>query len=75
MADAIITSETPSTSSQLNQSSRIICRVCQKQFSQYTCPRCNTRYCSLHCYKSHSLRCTESFMKENVVEELRQLQS
>ncbi|XP_040987153.1 zinc finger HIT domain-containing protein 2 isoform X2 [Juglans microcarpa x Juglans regia] len=48
---------------------------CQKQFSQYTCPRCNSRYCSLHCYKSHSLRCTESFMRENVVEELRQMQS
>ncbi|CAN4077497.1 unnamed protein product [Withania somnifera] len=47
---------------------------CQKQFSQYTCPRCNTRYCSLPCYKSHSLRCTESFMRENVMEELQHLQ-
>lgn len=24
---------------------------CQKQFSQYTCPRCNSRYCSVQCYK------------------------
>nr|XP_025676323.1 zinc finger HIT domain-containing protein 2 isoform X2 [Arachis hypogaea]XP_029151486.1 zinc finger HIT domain-containing protein 2 isoform X2 [Arachis hypogaea] len=47
---------------------------CQKQFSQYTCPRCNSRYCSLHCYKSHSLCCTESFMRENVVQELQQIQ-
>ncbi|KAK8969026.1 hypothetical protein KSP40_PGU003850 [Platanthera guangdongensis] len=54
---------------------RLICRVCQKQFSQYTCPRCNTRYCSLECYKRHSLRCTESFMRENVTEELHQIQS
>ncbi|XP_068650887.1 uncharacterized protein [Aristolochia californica] len=52
---------------------RIICRVCEKQFSQYTCPRCNTRYCSLPCYKNHSLHCTESFMRENVEEELRQI--
>ncbi|XP_059655926.1 uncharacterized protein LOC132302935 [Cornus florida] len=75
MADSIITSDTPSSSSHLNpSSSRIICHVCQKQFSQYTCPRCNSRYCSLQCYKSHSLRCTESFMRENVVEELQHLQ-
>ncbi|KAG6500253.1 hypothetical protein ZIOFF_040096 [Zingiber officinale] len=53
---------------------RIICRVCQKQFSQYTCPQCNSRYCSLQCYKRHSLRCTESFMRENVMEELKQVQ-
>ncbi|MCD7456927.1 hypothetical protein HAX54_033578 [Datura stramonium] len=74
MAETIVTSEAASSSSQLNSSSRIICRVCQKQFSQYTCPRCNTRYCSLPCYKSHSLRCTESFMRENVMEELQHLQ-
>ncbi|CAN4127147.1 unnamed protein product [Withania somnifera] len=74
MAETIVTSETASSSSQLNSSSHIICRVCQKQFSQYTCPRCNTRYCSLPCYKSHSLRCTESFMRENVMDELQHLQ-
>lgn len=53
---------------------RFICRVCQKQFSQYTCPRCNVRYCSLPCYKKHSLRCTESFMRDNVMEEFRQME-
>ncbi|GMJ06286.1 hypothetical protein like AT5G63830 [Hibiscus trionum] len=74
MAETILTSDKPSNSSPLNPPSRLICHVCQKQFSQYTCPRCNSRYCSLHCYKSHSLRCTESFMRENVVDELRQLQ-
>ncbi|KAL6194013.1 PREDICTED: zinc finger HIT domain-containing protein 2 [Fragaria vesca subsp. vesca] len=75
MADSIITSEKPSTSSPLDPPSRIVCHVCQKQFSQYTCPRCNSRYCSLHCYKSHNIRCTESFMRDNVVGELGQLRS
>ncbi|CAJ1974443.1 unnamed protein product [Sphenostylis stenocarpa] len=72
MADTIVTSVKSSTPS--SNPIRIICHVCQKQFSQYTCPRCNSRYCSLQCYKSHSLRCTESFMKENVVQELQQMQ-
>uniref|UniRef100_A0A0D9XLM4 UBX domain-containing protein n=1 Tax=Leersia perrieri TaxID=77586 RepID=A0A0D9XLM4_9ORYZ len=53
---------------------RVICRVCQKQFAQYTCPRCNARYCSLPCYKGHSVQCTESFMRENVMDELKQMQ-
>ncbi|XP_010461056.1 PREDICTED: zinc finger HIT domain-containing protein 2-like [Camelina sativa] len=71
----IITTES-SNSSPLNPSStRIICHVCNKQFSQYTCPRCNFRYCSLPCYKSHSVQCTESFMRENVNDELKQVRS
>ncbi|PON73577.1 Zinc finger, HIT-type domain [Parasponia andersonii] len=74
MADTVVSSNKPSTSSSVLNPPQIICHVCLKQFSQYTCPRCNSRYCSLHCYKSHSLRCTESFMRENVVEELRHLQ-
>lgn len=73
MDNIILPSEAQTTSSL--PSSRIICRVCEKQFSQYTCPRCNTRYCSLQCYKSHSIRCTESFMKDNVVGELKQVRS
>ncbi|KAL3817881.1 hypothetical protein ACJIZ3_003786 [Penstemon smallii] len=73
MTDTIITSDTSSKSSDFSSGSRIICRVCEKQFSQYTCPRCNIRYCSLHCYKSHSLRCTESFMRENVMGEMEQM--
>ncbi|KAL9233780.1 hypothetical protein vseg_008732 [Gypsophila vaccaria] len=64
---------TCSTSTTFDAASRVICLVCEKQFSQYTCPRCNTRYCSLPCYKSHSLRCTESFMRENVMDEMKQL--
>ncbi|MCO5569740.1 hypothetical protein L7F22_023455 [Adiantum nelumboides] len=45
----------------------LVCLVCRKQFSHYTCPRCNMRYCSLPCYKSHSSRCTESFDRDNVL--------
>ncbi|GAB2300724.1 hypothetical protein Dimus_034761 [Dionaea muscipula] len=69
----IVTDKQSASSSYSNSAARVICRVCQKQFSQYTCPRCNTRYCSLQCYKSHSLTCTESFMRENVLDEFRVL--
>ncbi|CAK7335799.1 unnamed protein product [Dovyalis caffra] len=75
MADTILTSEKPSNPSPLDPPSRFICHVCQKQFSHYTCPRCNSRYCSLPCYKSHSERCTESFMRENVMEEMKQMEA
>ncbi|KAJ3690340.1 hypothetical protein LUZ61_019504 [Rhynchospora tenuis] len=73
MEKEVVVSE-PGGSSSSFTDSRIICRVCQKQFSQYTCPRCNIRYCSLPCYKGHSLRCTESFMRDNVMDELQQMQ-
>ncbi|CAH8346220.1 unnamed protein product [Eruca vesicaria subsp. sativa] len=71
----ILTSETPNSSPLIPSSTRTICHVCNKQLAQYTCPRCNSRYCSLPCYKSHSVQCTESFMRENVVDELRQVRS
>ncbi|KAF5179794.1 Zinc finger hit domain-containing [Thalictrum thalictroides] len=74
MEEIVVTSEKASTSFTTSTETRMICHVCQKQFSQYTCPRCNSRYCSLDCYKSHCSRCTESFMRENVVEELGQMQ-
>ncbi|KAL3650171.1 hypothetical protein CASFOL_006574 [Castilleja foliolosa] len=74
MSDNILISEESSKSAVFNSNTRVICRVCEKQFSQYTCPRCNVRYCSLHCYKSHSLRCTESFMRDNVMGELQKIQ-
>ncbi|KAI3993668.1 hypothetical protein MKX01_002681, partial [Papaver californicum] len=72
--DTVITMEKSSEPFDALPANKIICRVCQKQFSQYTCPRCNLRYCSLQCYKGHSLRCTESFMRENVMAELHQTQ-
>lgn len=45
---------------------------CEKQFSNYICPRCNLRYCSLACYKDlEHAECTESFYKESVTEEIK----
>lgn len=44
---------------------------CQKQFSNYVCPRCNLRYCSLGCYKDlKHADCTESFYKDSVTAEI-----
>ncbi|KAL5706816.1 hypothetical protein ACHQM5_024935 [Ranunculus cassubicifolius] len=74
MEEMVVTSEKASTSFPASTVTRMICRVCEKQFSKYTCPRCSSPYCSLECYKSHSLRCTESFMRENVVGEMGQIQ-
>ncbi|XP_066346059.1 uncharacterized protein [Miscanthus floridulus] len=73
--EAAGSSSTPASSSYSSfAETRVICRVCQKQFAQYTCPRCNARYCSLSCYKGHCVQCTESFMRENVMDELKQMQ-
>ncbi|CAM6103596.1 unnamed protein product [Calypogeia fissa] len=49
---------------------RLICRVCQKQYSKYT-----PAVLSLACYENHSLRCTESFMRNNVIEEMLDIQA
>ncbi|GIL79543.1 hypothetical protein Vretimale_12226 [Volvox reticuliferus] len=54
---------------------RIICKVCLRQYARYTCPRCNTGYCSLPCYKQHGERCTESFYKEQAEGELRSVRA
>ncbi|RUP06762.1 hypothetical protein BC936DRAFT_140265 [Jimgerdemannia flammicorona] len=46
-----------------------------KQFSKYTCPRCNLKYCSLTCYKDEAhVVCTESFYKDSIVEEIKSRQ-
>ncbi|KAI8077651.1 hypothetical protein BDF21DRAFT_445029 [Thamnidium elegans] len=48
-----------------------LCEVCQKQFSNYVCPRCNLRYCSLACYKDlQHADCTESFYRDSVTAEI-----
>lgn len=51
---------------------RAACR-CRQHPSEYTCPRCNARYCSLDCYKQHSQRCTEGFYRDAAVTELRSI--
>jgi len=47
-----------------------VCRVCLHEAAEYTCPRCESPYCSLSCYKDHSGQCTEQFYEEQVHEDL-----
>ncbi|KAL0030868.1 hypothetical protein WJX77_010687 [Trebouxia sp. C0004] len=56
-------------------SMRSICKVCQQQWSKYTCPRCNLQYCSLECYKKHGQQCTETFYRDNVTAHLESAQT
>ncbi|KOB79477.1 HIT zinc finger family protein [Operophtera brumata] len=53
-----------------------ICDLCNNRNSKYCCPRCNTLYCSLDCYKSekHS-ECSEGFYRDCVSEELASYQA
>ena len=47
------------------------CAICEKKVSNYTCPRCNVRYCSSKCYKSDKhLQCSELFYKDCVLQAL-----
>lgn len=46
------------------------CELCGKQ-SNYTCPKCKIKYCSLNCYKKHSENCTETFYKNQIEIELK----
>ncbi|KAH8832918.1 hypothetical protein DL96DRAFT_1811486 [Flagelloscypha sp. PMI_526] len=48
------------------------CVFCRRQFSQYTCPKCNAPYCSLLCFKSneHS-SCSESFYKNELASDIK----
>ncbi|KAI8078692.1 uncharacterized protein BX664DRAFT_362268 [Halteromyces radiatus] len=59
----------------LNQTThQPLCYICQKQSSNYICPRCNLRYCSLSCYKHQQhASCTESFYKDSVMAEIKSL--
>ncbi|KAL0051597.1 hypothetical protein WJX82_010553 [Trebouxia sp. C0006] len=54
---------------------RSICKVCQQQWSKYTCPRCNLQYCSLECYRKHGQQCTETFYRDNVTAHLESAQT
>ncbi|KAH9852166.1 hypothetical protein C2E23DRAFT_868976 [Lenzites betulinus] len=43
------------------------CVICRRQFSRYTCPRCNIPYCSLVCFRSEKHGdCSESFYRKEV---------
>lgn len=46
------------------------CNYCTNP-SKYTCPRCNTLYCSSSCYKNpHHSQCSENFYRDQVEEEM-----
>lgn len=59
--------EGPSVS---NASLARVCRVCTNREARYTCPRCNTPYCSVDCYRSHGEGCTEQFFESHVRSEM-----
>ncbi|KAI0297603.1 hypothetical protein B0F90DRAFT_1634051, partial [Multifurca ochricompacta] len=49
----------------------IACGRCRRQFSRYTCPRCNLLYCSLSCFRAeaHS-QCTEPFYHDQLASDI-----
>ncbi|KAI0046486.1 hypothetical protein FA95DRAFT_1606853 [Auriscalpium vulgare] len=55
---------TPAEAASSKDDSTPLCGVCRRQFSRYTCPRCNLLYCSLQCFRSemHS-QCSEPFYR------------
>ncbi|KAK6947967.1 hypothetical protein RJ641_001440 [Dillenia turbinata] len=71
--NSILTAENPFTSSSLfNPPSRIICRVCQK--AVFTICLYSLQLANIVSYHVTSLRCTESFMQDDVVEDMQQMQ-
>jgi len=53
---------------------RLICSLCLVERGQYTCPRCNIRYCSSVCYKSQAhAECSESFYKDCFMQGLKEI--
>lgn len=52
--------------------SGLVCSVCEKNYYQYVCPRCNILYCSLSCYKSERhLSCSERFYEQEFCQALK----
>ncbi|TCD69468.1 hypothetical protein EIP91_007594 [Steccherinum ochraceum] len=50
----------------------IPCNICRRQFSRYTCPRCNIPYCSLTCFRSEShSECSETFYKKELESQIK----
>ncbi|KAI7886011.1 hypothetical protein K492DRAFT_203559, partial [Lichtheimia hyalospora FSU 10163] len=67
----IINDSDPDDNIETSTTNQVLCNICQKQFSNYVCPRCNLRYCSLACYKDlEHAECTESFYKESITAEI-----
>lgn len=52
--------------------SSIPCGICRRQFSRYTCPKCNLLYCSLQCFRSPAhADCSEAFYRKEVEDDIR----
>ncbi|KAI0730925.1 hypothetical protein C8Q76DRAFT_614104 [Earliella scabrosa] len=48
------------------------CAICRRQFARYTCPRCNTPYCSLVCFRSEKHgECSESFYRKEIEQDVK----
>ncbi|KAG5354884.1 Zinc finger HIT domain-containing protein 2 [Yarrowia sp. B02] len=59
----------PSTNASSLSAESHSCAFCSNP-SNYSCPKCNSLYCSLACYKGDKhLFCSEKFYKSNVAEE------
>ncbi|KAA1469106.1 hypothetical protein DENSPDRAFT_834646 [Dentipellis sp. KUC8613] len=51
---------------------KIPCGICRRQFSRYTCPRCNLPYCSLPCFRSEAhAQCSEPFYRTQLEADIR----
>lgn len=47
------------------------CKFCSTKKAIYTCPKCNIKYCSSHCYRSKDhIRCSELFYRDWVYSSL-----
>ncbi|KAH9962331.1 hypothetical protein BJV74DRAFT_880037 [Russula compacta] len=70
MTSSILT-PTQVTSLDPSENQTPFCGVCRRQFSRYTCPRCNLLYCSLSCFRAeaHS-RCSEPFYRDQLASDI-----
>lgn len=45
----------------------VLCGICRKHVSRYTCPTCNVPYCSLACFRSEThAQCSETFYRKEI---------
>ena len=62
----------PGLSTTITMSENSVCQFCNDAASKYTCPKCQSPYCSMKCYQSqaHS-ECSEVFYKDCIEDELK----
>jgi hypothetical protein len=44
-----------------------ICSICTEKATKYRCPKCDIKYCTLVCFKTHKISCEEKNTAEVVV--------